>query len=184
MKDLLSKEDISFIKDLANEIKNQDTRCTASPYGLVIGKKERQLTDFDNCEGRAIHWNESDYDNFDEFILAIKEYYLEDCNQSDEVDYILQNCADIEDLRYYEYEINALLYEPIHVYGYNIVDTFDPNAHCIGNFFLTEKSALKYIENNRHNLGSSAFTYGIHLYRNNEMKRLIEIVCKIGGYIK
>lgn len=180
MKELLSVDDISFLKNLSKEIQEQDTRCTAMPYGLVIGKKERQITDFDNCEHKAIHWNESDYDSFEEFIEALEQYYLEDCDQNDIVDYIKDNCDDINDLRNYEYEITNIIQDSFSVYGYNIVDTFNPNLHCIGNFFLTDKSAKEYIQNNKHNLGESAFTYGIHLYRNEEMRKLIDIIIKIG----
>ena len=180
MKELLSVDDISFLKNLSKEIQEQDTRCTAKPYGLVIGKKERQITDFDNCEHKAIHWNESDYDSFEEFIEALEQYYLEDCDQNDIVDYIKDNCEDINDLRNYEYLITNIIQDGFSVYGYNIVDTFNPNLHCIGNFFLTDKSAKEYIQNNKHHLGESAFTYGIHLYRNEEMRKLIDIIIKIG----
>lgn len=180
MKDLLSKEDIDFIKNLSREITTQDTRGTASPYGLIIGKKETQIADYDNCDNKAINWGESEYDSFEEFIEAIEEYYLEDCEQSDIVDFIKENCTDIDDLKNYEYEIAYQTKDSFHVYGYNIVDTFNPNLHCVGNFFLTDKSAKEYIENNKHNLGKSAFTYGIHLYRNPEMKKLIEIIVKLG----
>lgn len=180
MDSLLTKDEIDFIKNLSKEITTQDTRCTATPYGLVIGKKERQITDFDNCEHEAIHWNESDYDSFEEFIEALEQYYLEDCDQNDIVDYIKDNCDDINDLRNYEYEITNIIQDSFSVYGYNIVDTFNPNLHCIGNFFLTDKSAKEYIQNNKHNLGESAFTYGIHLYRNEEMRKLIEIIVKLG----
>ena len=180
MDSLLTKDEIDFIKNLSKEITTQDTRCTATPYGLVIGKKERQITDFDNCEHEAIHWNGSDYDSFEEFIEALEQYYLEDCDQNDIVDYIKDNCDDINDLRNYEYEITNIIQDSFSVYGYNIVDTFNPNLHCIGNFFLTDKSAKEYIQNNKHNLGESAFTYGIHLYRNEEMRKLIEIIVKLG----
>ena len=177
----LTEDEIAFIKNLSKEITTQDTRCTATPYGLVIGKKERQIADYYNCENQAIHWGESDYDSFEEFMEALEEYYLEDSEQNDIVDYIKENCFDIDDLRFHEAEIASITNDSFSVYGYNIVDTFNPDLHCVGNFFLTDKSAREYIENNKHNLGKSAFTYGIHLYRNNEMKKLIDIVVKLGA---
>ena len=180
MQDILTPEEINFIKELSNEIKTQDTRCTAQPYGLVIGKKERQIADYSNCDHKAIHWNESDYDSFEEFINALEEYYLEDSEQNDIVDFIKENCGNIDDLRYYESTITNMIQDSFSVYGYNIVETFNPNLHCIGNFFLTEKSAFSYIEKNKHNLGESAFTHGIHLYRNSEMGKLINLIIKLG----
>ena len=59
MKDILTQEDITFLKSLSKEIQEQDTRCTAKPYGLIIGKKERQVCDYDNCDNKAIYFNQA-----------------------------------------------------------------------------------------------------------------------------
>ena len=178
MTDILSEKEISFLKDLSKEITTQDTRSTASPYGLVIGQKKRQVVDYENCDHKAIYWNETDYDTFDEFFDAIKEYYLEDGCTKEVVNYIKETCSDIDDVRNEEYNLSKMMNNTPKAYGYDIVDDFSTDC-CGGNFFLTEKSAKEYIKNNNHNL-SGAFTYGIHLYRNPEMKQLIEILSKIG----
>lgn len=177
---MLTKDEVYFIKSLASEIETQDTRCTASPYGLIIGKKERQVCDYDNCDKKAIYWEESEFDSFKEFIDDLEEYFGDEYVNSSISKFINGNCEDIDDLRYYENKIADILGASFGVYGYRIVETFNPNYNGLGNFFLTDKSAKEYIEANRHNLGSSAFTYGIHLYRNPEMKMLIDIVIKLG----
>lgn len=178
MKDLLSKEDIDFIKNLSKEITTQDTRSTAKPYGLIIGEIKRVVTDFDNCNEKAIYWNECDYDTFEEWLEAVKDYYLEDNESHKAVDFIEENCSDIDDVRNYESELYRLMNDCPHAYGYNIEEVFNPNGHGV-NFFLTDKSAKEFVETNKHNL-CKPFTYGIHLYRNPEMKKLIEIIVKLG----
>lgn len=176
----LNKEDQDFINNLSNEMKTQNNRCTASPYGLVIGKKVRVVTDYENCSNKAIYWSETDYDSFEEFMESLEEYYLEDSDQSDIVDYIRDNCDDIDELRCYEHEIADLMMESFSVYGYNIEDTACSISNSFtGNFFITDKAAKAYVERNKHNIGSSAFTYGVHLYRNPEMERLYEIIHKL-----
>lgn len=175
----LNKEDQDFINKLSHKMKTQDCRGTRQPYGLVIGKKERQITDYENCEYKSINWDECDYDTFENFIAAIQDYYLEDNDTHEVWEFINENCESIDDVRYHEYELSKMMSEPVSVYGYNIVETFDANKHCLGNFFLTEDAAFEYIKRNKHNLGESAFTYGVHLYRNPEMEKLYEVIHKL-----
>lgn len=175
----MTLEDKQFIINLAKEMKTQDTRWTAQPYGLVIGETKRIIKDYDNCDNKAIYWNETDYDTFEEFLVAVKEYYLEDCESHKAVlDFINKWCNDIDDIRNYECELYNLMDEPPHAYGYNVEQVFNDNGHGI-NFFLTEKEAKKHIERNKHNL-SGPFTYGIHLFRNPEMEKLYDVIFKLG----
>ena len=51
------------------------------------------------------------------------------------------------------------------------------------NFFLTEKAAKEYIEKDRHNL-RKVKTYGVYLYKNDEMLNVINILKKIGKELK
>lgn len=175
----LTQEEIDFIKNLSHEMKTQDNRSTAQPFGLVIGQKETQVTDYENASMKAIYWNEGHYDTLEDFIEGLKEYfdYENDANECKEIDYILEHCEDIDDLRREEHSINQLLSDSMHVYGYEIVDDYSPNV-CGGNFFLTDKSAKAYVETNSHNL-KQPFTYGIHLYRNPEMTKLYDVIHKL-----
>ena len=174
----LSTEDVLFLRKLAQELKTQDTRGTAKPYGLVIGQKKRQITDFEYSSKTAVHWNECDYDSFEELMDAMKEYYLEDEESHEVIDYIEENCSSMSDLKNHEYKIRELVNDTFSVYGYEVVDDFTPTRDS-GNFFLTEKAAKAYLEANSHNL-NRGFTYGIHLFRNPEMETLLNIVEKIG----
>ena len=173
----LSQEQIDFIKNLSHEMKTQDNRGTAQPYGLIIGQKKKQITDYDDATHKAIHWIDCEYDSYAEFIDALKGYYDEDGNSQSAISYIYDTCEDIDDIRREEYSINALLNDRISVYGYEVVSDYSPGL-CGGNFFMTDKSAKAYIESNRHNL-NQPYTYGIHLYRNHEMKNLYEIIHKL-----
>ena len=179
MKNILSQEEIDFIKNLSNEMNTQDTRCTAQPYALVIRNKTRQVRDFDNCENQGVYWDESEYDNFDDFIVAFKEYYLEDSDSHEAVDYLNENVEYIEDLRHCEYQFYSRFDINITTFGYEDVMTAD-NTHGSyeGNLFLTEKACRLHMKLNMHHFREPD-TYGIHLTGNPEMETLINLVHKI-----
>lgn len=176
----LTQEDIEFIKNLSYEMKTQDNRCTAQPYGLVIRNKTRQIRDFDNCENKGVYWNENEYDTFDEFMEAFREYYLEDSDSHPAIDFIEDNeIDDISDLRYHEYKLNNLISDSISTFGYEDVMTADNSKGAYeGNFFLTEKACRKHIEQNHYHFRDPD-TYGIHLTRNPEMEKLYELIHKL-----
>ena len=50
------------------------------------------------------------------------------------------------------------------------------------NFFLTEKAYNEHIRINRHNLRNPK-SYGVHCYRNEEMKTLYEIIHKLSDIL-
>jgi len=176
---MLNKEDIEFIKNLSHEMKTQDNRCTAQPYALVIRTKTRQIRDFDNCENRGVYWDETEYDTFEEFVDAFKEYYLEDNETHKAVDYLEEWVEDIEELRSHEYNFDKHFNIQITTFAYEDVMTADSsNGMYEGNLFLTEKACRKHIELN-HDHFKEPDTYGIHLTRNPEMEKLYEIIHKL-----
>jgi hypothetical protein len=181
---ILTKEQIEFLSNLTQKMKTQDNRGTAQPYGLVIGQKRRQITDWDMADDFMVYWDEGTYDSFDEFFNAIKEYYLEDEEQSNVVDYIEEHCEDMDGLRYHAYQIGEEMGNDggISVVGYTVVESFS-NDHCGGNFFLTDDAAKRYVEANKHNL-TEPFTYGVHLYRNREMDKLYEVLGVLGQQLE
>ncbi len=176
----LSSEDIEFIKNLSNEMNLQDTRATATPYGLVIGQKQMRVTDWDCSDKRNIHCGESDYESYEELLKELSEQGYEDSDNI--MTFLRGNCEDISDLKYHENKIADILGDSFSVMASEEYEDFSPNS-CGGNFFLTDKAAKAYVENNSHNL-TKPFTYGIHLYRNPEMKRLIEIVHKLAEVLR
>lgn len=176
----LTPEDIEFIKNLSHEMKTQDNRSTAQPYALVIRNKTRQIRDFDNCDNKGVYWNEGEYDTFEEFIEAFREYYLEDADSHPAIDLIEEEeIDDVDNLRCYEYPLNRLINEPISTFGYEDVMTADSsNGMYEGNLFLTEKACRKHIEQNSHHFREPD-TYGIHLTRNPEMEKLYQVIHKL-----
>lgn len=181
--EILTKEETEFIKNLAHEISTQDTRATAKPYGLVIRNEKKEIRDFHYCDNRGVYWNESEYDSFDEFKESFIEYYTEDESEinAEIITFFMFKIRDIEDLRNYEHDLYNDFDISITTHGYEKVMTADASTGNLqGNFFLTEKAALDFIEKNKHNLNNPD-TYGIHLYRNPEMEQLISIILKLGN---
>jgi hypothetical protein len=173
----LTKEDLKFIKNLSNEMNTQDTRATAQPYGLVIGQKNTVVTDWDCGDKYNIHRGESDYETYEAFMESLTEDGYE--VDSNIIKFLKENCEDISDLKYHESKISDIIGDSFSVMAVKEVEDFSPNNYG-GNFFLTEKSAFEYVKRNSHNL-NKPFTYGIHLCRNPEMQRLVEIIHKLAG---
>ncbi|WP_345985303.1 hypothetical protein WCX49_11920 [Sulfurimonas sp. HSL-1656] len=172
----LTKEDIDFIKELSNEMRTQDTRCTAQPYGLVIRTKRTVWgfdPDYGDSSNMGLIWGEESYkaDEWSDFINQLEEYEYHDLLK--EIDeFGVSNFVDLEricDIRSYDFTIAC--------YQEGMVADSSSGGYE-GNFFLTEKAAFAHIEQNKHHFNSPD-TYGIHLFRNPEMKRLLEIVHKI-----
>jgi hypothetical protein len=177
----VTQNDKAFLQELSQEMKTQDTRCTAKPYGLVIST-EHIVTGFDPNYA-------SDYAYYDN---SNSETYYEDDFQDLIVD--LENWMDgeqyIELLNLVEEHTISSFYL-LDLYGGHLIPneftltgyaknrTADSMNGCYeGNFFLTEKAANKFIERNKHNLNKPQ-TYGIHLYRNPEMAKLYNFILNI-----
>ena len=171
----LSKEDIEFIKNLSHEMKTQDNRCTAQPYALVLREEVTRIVPDGYSDELECYWDECVYANFDEFMEEFKEYH-KDYNKHN---YQLGEILGTEDF----YQVKQCLY--ISDYDINIqyVTTEQEIKENNVNFFLTEKAYHEYIRRNGHNL-TNPDSYGIHLFRNEEMKRLYEIIHKLADAVQ
>jgi hypothetical protein len=172
----LTKEDIEFIRNLSHEMKTQDTRGTAQPYGLTI-LQEQYIRFCGEEEGDEIwcYWKCQEYreNQFEEFKQDALRYYEED----PDIYEAIQQLESFDDL-YWDAELAEKI--EADVYWVGIDENVDINRF---NFFLTEKAANEYIEKDRHNLRRPS-TYGVHLYKNDEMKKLIEVIHKLAEELK
>jgi len=165
----LSNEDILFIKNLSNEMKTQDTRATAQPYGLILLQEKEELRPSGFGDGYvAVHDSESYY-SFKDLVKGLEDYY-----GMDNVDlggatslYELQDTAEA-----LQYNIDVYAFEKDHV----------PNKMS-SNFFITEKAYHDYIDRDGHNLVKPQ-SFGIHLTRNSEMENLYKIIHKLADILE
>ncbi len=164
----LTQEDVKFLEELANEIATQDTRGTAQPYGLTVlqenvrvvpeGFGDRVLYIFDDVEflddewDRFVKYVEEEFDGED-IVEKVKKY--NDFNELASDDELVDEL----DLKWFDCDVEKEVF----------LNRF--------NFFLTEKAAQEYLKKDVHNLRNPSL-YGVHLYKNEEMKRLIEIILK------
>lgn len=159
---MLEKEDIEFIKNLSHEMKTQDTRCTAQPYGLIIlEKKTRVLPQGFGDEHIAV------YDSMEFTFEELLEFFEDD----EESMSLLKEHDSLRSLQ------NSYEAQKLNIDVYDISRELEANENN-ANFFLTEKAYYEHIKRNGHNL-SEPQSYGIHLFRNAEMKRLVEVVHKL-----
>ena len=172
----LSDTDIEFIKNLSSEMNTQDTRATAQPFALVIREEVTRLVPEGYSDILSCFWNETEYAEWDDFINDLKEYYeygteaFDDCTIQDELSEIFDMAS------FYDLD-NTYQAGKIEANIQHITQEQELKEHGV-NFFLTEKAYHQHIKVNGHNLNKPD-SYGIHLYKNDEMQQLIDVVHKL-----
>lgn len=173
----LTQQQIDFIIDLSNEMRTQDTRCTAQPYGLILTEEVIEVRGEDYANECAAYWNEREYHDFKEFVDAVAEYYEDDEDHPAWVNAI-NECSRFSDL---ENELPSYGNgdEPS-IFWYERTQV---PRKMNSNFFLTDKGYGAYLQKDRHNL-TKPESFGIHLLRNDEMAQVIEIIHAIADQFK
>lgn len=174
----LTLSQIDFIINLSNEMRTQDTRCTAQPYGLILTEEVIEVRDEDRASHSAVYWNEREYFDYAEFVSDVADYYKDDEDHPLWVDK-LNKCNQFSDLENALYGCPCDENEPsVFWYERTQIPTLMKS-----NFFLTEKGYESYISKDRHNL-TKPQSYGIHLRRNDEMAQVIDIIHAIADQLK
>jgi hypothetical protein len=171
----LTKDDLQFLKELANEYATQSNRGTAFPYAIAL-QEEKMVANFHD-EGEHINlysndgdciWDSqySDESNLDGIInwldldLAVEELSKEILRVTSDA----PNSESVKEwLEEQNEEVNELNYDLEHQYNSNL--------------FFTESGYESHIKQNGHNL-SNPRSYGIYLNRNPQMERLLRIIMK------
>jgi hypothetical protein len=172
----LSQQQIDFIINLSNEMRTQDTRCTAQPYALILTEEMTEVRGKDHGSHCGAYWNEHEYEDYKRFQDDVAGYYLDD----DAPMWVRKamecySFSDLEDELYYRDGDN----QPT-IYWFDRVRS----ARLMNsNFFLTEKGYEEYLSKDRHNLRKPQ-SYGIHLRRNDEMAQVIEIIHALADQLK
>lgn len=164
----LTPEDIKFIKNLSNEMKTQDNRGTAQPFGLILTTEKEEIRPQGCGDSKMARFYEESYYDFTELMDDVKEYYGEDNDFVKSITEEIDTFSQLED----SHEADNL-----DICVFDIEITNEPNK-MQSNFFITEKAYHQYIAEDGHNL-SKPQSYGIHLRRNSEMAKLYEIIHKI-----
>lgn len=171
----LSQEQRQFILELAQEMRTQDTRCTAQPYGLIVTEEKIEVRGRDHGSLCGVHWEDETYFDYERFKESVKESY-EDSDENPEWVKFVDKFSRFNDL---ESEVGSDS-ESLSFFWYE--KTQVPTLSN-SNFFLTEKGYEEYVKSNRHNLCKPQ-SYGIHLKRNSEMARLIDLIFELADQLK
>lgn len=172
----LTPSQIDFIINLSNEIRTQDTRCTAQPYGLILTEEVIEVRGKDHGSFCGAYWNENEYEDYKLFQDDVAGYYLDD-DAPKWVGKVMEckSFSALEDELYYSDGDD----QPT-IYWF---DRTQVPRKMNSNFFLTEKGYEAYLAQDRHNL-TKPQSYGIHLRRNDEMAQVIEIIHALADQLK
>ena len=161
---ILNKDDLGFLKAMAQELKTQDRIGTSKP---VIY----------NILDINIRWDNDCSDGFDTVKIYDKEG---DCLETleDMQDYIIENPE--------EFDVEEK--EAIKSYGIDeIVEIYKESKFYVSyghyekelkNAFLTMKSAEQHLKENSHHYHEKAHVYVSYCWRNPELERLLDIIEK------
>lgn len=163
-------DDLIFLKELQEELREQETDCQASPRFWVVGDY-RYVASYDGCGDRfMITLPSTDYHfEISEYVNHILEENSSDYSeeQLDELkSHVLFNDKqDILDWCRENDDENAYLTEEIKEH-YTVPSTF----------FITKQEAIEHIKANKHHYTSEAHTYAMTAWRAPKVERLIKIL--------
>jgi hypothetical protein len=168
----------AFLVNLFKDIKEQDNRCTASPYYYQIRDMRRVWRGTDGGEHRS--WVESCGDE-----LEAGSWYG---HTKEETEYLkdhfeIEDDTDKESEGYKEYEYLSDDYHAFEKFMQErdfTLQTYDYEPVYHG-CFLTEKAAKQFLKSNNYHYGDEATTYVRHFWRNNEMKNLLIAAATMAG---
>ena len=151
MKIEIDEKSYKFLKNLIDEIDQQDNRATASPYYYVVQEKRERVLPPGSDGDKILYYHDGEYMEASEWADALEfdteEKFLEWWNDE------------------YPYE------EPLRVEYY----MGEPE---LSNVFFTEKACHKHIEQNHYHFRNPR-SYVKHAWRNPEINELFEVIRKI-----
>lgn len=171
-------ESVKFLKNLAQELKDQPTDCQAAPRFWVI-KDYRWVPgnpEYNNCEVSHFHddGDITEFKNVEELKLFLNLFYLDDASDilNSSGASKLREMLESEDTTFCElWEFSSENFEyfnecPVKKESYIVPDTL----------FLTKREAQEHLKNNAHHYTSEAHTYAMTAWRSPTVKRLLNII--------
>lgn len=172
------REAVKFLKNLAQELKDQPTDCQAAPRFWVI-KDYRWIPgnpEYDNCEVSYFH-DDGDFNEFknvEELKDFLDLFYLDDASDilnSSGVSKLREmlKSEDTEFWKLWEFVREHFEYFdecPVKREGYIKEDTM----------FLTKADAVNHLKENAHHYTSDAHTYAMTAWRSPTIARLLNII--------
>ena len=177
----LSKEDITFLKELQHEMLTQDTVCQAAPrYWAIRGKTnvyglDTKCSEFEGIRidfETFLHDMEDVYnyldDHYDQY-----EYHLTDgdLSYSLKTDNDFKSISDMSDALEHLKELGE---DEAEIVGYNEEYEIYPDT-----FFLTNRACKEHIKQNYYHYSNDAHSYAMTAWRSAEVERLWRILDKI-----
>ena len=166
--DILTTKDVEFLTTLANELKTQDTACTAKPviYQIREAKKDVPI-ETDYADGVALIIGEDGESFYDDDVVGAKESLI--CTWEFEWDERIKlgEAKTLADIAQFCEDIGIRN----HYTSYRNTETFQ-------GFFLTKEALLRHLEANRHHYSEPVSYAQAAGWRNPELERLLTIVEK------
>jgi len=162
----ISEEDLVFLKDLAHELRTQNNRATATPIYYVVRKKKRIVGLVPGLGDDTVFVDsQDDYTEYKSEQEALASYIKDGLTPEEAQKRFDDICEE-----------------------YGVLETHEEE-----NFFLTHKGFMEHMRLNAHNYpgkqdGDNGFvdspechSFVKHAFRNPEIRKLVEVVLRLGG---
>lgn len=165
----VTDEMYEFLMNLSKEIKEQDNRCTATPYFFQV--RETKEVPAHRGSGDEVYYS--------------SEYEVDLRTDADKVDWIEEHTECFINTRFEE----DVKYVGIHTSTWDLDEMLDElgfdrfyvnNEYVYSNAFFTSKACDDHIRINRHNL-KHPVNYLTHAYRNSEMEMMYKFILGISN---
>ena len=169
----LTKEDLSFLKELANKIRTQDNCGTRTPLFFQVRETKTRIVPEGYGDKSILVDTQGDYTEYEtasDFVDSLDECELEELEDEE-----------VEDLRNMSLSEIAEWAED---HGHDGVKCFSVEEYNTRyGSFLTSDACQKHIDQNHYHY-KKPVCYADHVWRNYELERLLEIVDKFGTELK
>ena len=171
----LSKEDIEFLKQFGKELKDQENDCQASPRYWTVG--DWVETRVPNGEGDTRfllpEWDYATLE-FDELKKELLGEY-KDCFSESQISEI----EELVDFGFYADDDLLEMAKKVDLDA-SIIGVEDKHIIRPNTMFLTKQEAKDHIAANHYHYTNKAHTYAMTAWRAQKVKRLFEILEKLG----
>lgn len=160
-------EDIRFLKELQEELRNQDNNCQASPRYWTIGDYEMVACPEGYEESYEVYLPNGDYNgDLNDFLESLKEDELQDMAEEAKEEFAEIGC-----------EVSAI--EWIQKYKDKDADLIPVKEEHIvhpNTMFLTKAEAKQHLKSNYYHYSKRAHTYAMTAWRAPKVERLLKIL--------
>jgi len=169
----MPEDTYNFLVELARKMQLQDNRGTRGPVAFIIRHKVEKDTR-EGCEDYFVYYDTENCETHTAEELFNDEFYFEDFKSNLDLDF---EEDELPNEITWENSGNEFIDWLEDCIEFDKIPCIKEWEDCQGTFFLTAEAAQAHLDSNRYHYKEDAMVYGIHVWRNPELEKLLFTVC-------